>query len=173
MGGQRECEFEKYYLKYYPRVYGYILQEVQNKQVAEDLTMDTFFSCWDKFEAFDEEKAPFQTWLFVIVNNKLKNHYRNQKDIVELDDSVMCDTDEADDVLNAIQLQYLRDQLYIALQELNETHRAIVIYKYFENINANEIACRIGLSSGAVRVHLKRALDKIRDIFDKNNVRWE
>ena len=170
---QKAKGFEKYYIEYYCQVYGYVLKKIGNNQIAEDLTMDVFYSVWDKFDSFDESKATFQTWLYVIVNNKLKNYYRDRKEIVELDESITREDKQADEVIESIQLQYLRDHLYVALENLSELQRQIIIYKYFNEMNASEIAYHIGLSPGNVRIHLKRALDKIRDYFKKNNIRWE
>ena len=170
---RQQKRFEQYYLKYFPQVYGYILKKISVKQAAEDLTMDVFYSVWDKFDSFDEGTATFQTWLYVIVNNKLKNYYRDRKENVELDETFVSEDNQVDEIIESIQLQYLRDHLYVALEGLNELQRQIVIYKYFNEMNASEIACRIGLSPGNVRIHLKRALDKIRDYFEKNNIRWE
>ena len=112
MENQKEKEFEGYYLKHYHRVYRYVLKRVYNDQIAEDLTMDVFYSVWSKFEQFDETKASFQTWLYVIVNNKLKNYYRDHKELIELNESILIEDDQADDVITAIHLQYLRDHLY-------------------------------------------------------------
>lgn len=170
---QIELEFETYYRKYYPQVYGYIVKKVLSEEAAEDLTMDVFYSVWDKFASFDQSKATFQTWLYVIVNNKLKNFYRDRKENVELDDSIAEEDNQVDEVVEAMQLQYLRDQLYIALEELNELQRKVVICKYFHNMNASDIAYQTGLSPGNVRIVLKRALDKVRNYFNKNNIRWE
>lgn len=173
MENQKKNEFERYYRQYFTQVRGYILKRVFNEQMAEDLTMDVFCTVWDKFEVFDESKASFQTWLYVIVNNKLKNYYRDRKVNVELDESIAIEDNQADEIVEAIQLQDMRDQLYTALEELNETQRKIVIYKYFKDMNANEIADLLGLSAGNVRILLKRALDKIRFYFNQNNIRWE
>lgn len=173
MNSQKEKEFESYYLKYYQQVYGYILKKVYGEQIAEDLTMDVFYSVCNKFETFDESKASFQTWLYVIVNNRLKNYYRDRKEFVELDDNYASEVDEGDDVINAIHLQNLRDHLYKALEETNEIQRKIVILKYFNDMNASDISRYTGLSAGNVRIQLKRALDKIRYYFYKNNIRWE
>lgn len=170
---QKEKEFEKYYLKHYRQVFGYISKKIFDEQIAEDLTMDVFYSVWDKFDSFDESKASFQTWLYVIVNNKLKNYYRDRKVIAEFDDSCAIEDDQADDIISAIHLQYLRDHLYAALEGLNDIQRKIVVLKYFNDMNASEIAYNTGLSPGNVRIQLKRALDKIRDYFNKNNIRWE
>lgn len=149
------------------------MKKIFSEQAAEDLTMDVFYSVWDNFDSFDESKATFQTWLYVIVNNKLKNYYRDRKEIVELDESLASENNQADEVIESIQLQYLRNHLYVALKSLSELQRQIVIYKYFNEMNASEIAYHIGLSPGNVRIHLKRALDKVRDYFNKNNIRWE
>ncbi len=173
MASQKEKEFEKYYEKYYSQVYGYILKKIINEQTAEDLTMDVFCVVWRKFDTFDESKASFQTWLYVIVNNKLKNYYRDKKENVEFDDAFMGEEDQIDDTLEAIQLQELREHLYNALDELNEMQRKIVIYRYFNDMNASEIALELGIAPGNVRIMLKRAMDKIRDYFDDNNIRWE
>lgn len=170
---KKEKDFEKYYCKYYSQVYGYILKKILSEQTAEDLTMDVFYSVWSKFDSFDKDKASFQTWLYVIVNNKLKNYYRDRKEFAELEESFVSDDNPADEVTESIRLQYLRDQLYIALTELSEVQRQIIIFKYFNDMNATEIAYQMGLSPGNVRIHLKRALDKIRDYFNKNNIRWE
>ena len=173
MEAQKEKEFEQYYQKYYAQVYRYIYKKALSEETAEDLTMDVFYAVWAKFDGFDEQRASFQTWLYVIVNNKLKNHYRDKKESAPLDDSLVDEHNPVDDVVEAMQLQYLRDCLYDALQVLNETQRQIVIYKYFRNLNAGQIGYHMGLSPGNVRVHLKRALDKIREYFINNNIRWE
>lgn len=165
--------FERHYNKYYPQVYGYIYKKVLNEQTAEDIAMSAFLSCWDKFDTFDESKASFQTWLYVIVNNKLKNYYRDRKETVEFEDSILDGIDYEDEILGALQIQDLRDHLYYALMQLDETQRKIVIYKYFKDMKSTQIADLLDLSPVNVRVKLKRALEKIQDYFNDNNIRWE
>jgi RNA polymerase sigma-70 factor (ECF subfamily) len=162
---EKEKEFEKYYLKYYNQVYGYILKKVSIESITEDLTRDVFYSVWEKFDSFDENKASFQTWLYVIVNNKIKNYYRDRKEFAELDDSIADRDAQTDDILDAVYFQYLRDHLYIAIEKLNDIQQQIIILKYFKNMNSSEIADHTGLSPGNVRIQLKRALDKVREYF--------
>lgn len=170
---EKKDAFEKYYNRFYSQIYKYILKRISNIQDAEDLTIEVFFSVWEKFDSFDEKKASFQTWLYVIVNNKLKNYYRDRKEFEELDELIANDENQDNEIVEANQLQYLREHLYVALAGLSEVQRQIVIYKYFNELNASEIAYLIGFSPGNVRVQLKRALDKIREYFKKNNIRWE
>ena len=173
---QKKAAFEKYYHQYYQIVYGHFIKKIQNPAEAEDLTMEIFLKCWEKFDTFDPEKASFGTWLFVIVNNRLKNYYRDKKDFDPIDDLEQSESAQDSFENDLLQIDYLvsmRKYLAEALDVLPEIQRTIVIAKYYRNKNANEIAIEVGLTSVNVRVHLSRALAKIKKYFDENNIEWE
>jgi len=165
--------FENYFNRFYPQIYKYILKKIADIQTAEDLAMSSFASCWEKFDEFDPEKASFQTWVYVIVNNKLKNYYRDKKTFDDIDDVVESIDGFEDDIVTAEYLSYMRDNLSDALKTLNEVQKAIIIHKYYENKNSSEISLLVGLSPGNVRVQLTIALKKLKGYFDDNNIRWE
>lgn len=173
MEQKHSMTFEEYYMKYYSQVYGYILKKISNLQNAEDMTMEVFTVCYEKFEQFDSEKASFQTWLYVIANNKIKNFYRDNKIHAEIDDTIADERNFSNELEEAIQMEFLREQLAIALEQLNETHRKIVIYRYFQDKKSNDIALLMGMTPGNVRIQLKRAIDKLRDYFIKNEIRMD
>ena len=77
--------FEEYYNKYYSQAYGYIYKKIADSFLAEDFAMEAFVACYQKFDEFDPEIASFQTWLYVIINNKLKNYYRDRKQTENID----------------------------------------------------------------------------------------
>ncbi len=165
--------FESYYVEYYSQVYRYILKKISNAHDAEDMTMEVFSVCYEKFNLFDPAKASFQTWLYVIVNNRLKNFYRDKKVNADIDDYENEADETHNDIFEAMQLSYMRKHLAAALGELDEVSRKIVVYRYFKEKDSNEIAFILGLTSGNVRVKLNRALEKIRKYFDDNNIKWE
>lgn len=167
-----KASFELLFKKHYQSVNRYIFKRVLNVQLAEDMAMDVFAVCWENIESFDSAKASFQTWLYTIVNNKLKNYYRSKKDVSELDENLAVE-DFSYAVDSAGQLDYLRSHLAIALEELSEPQRKIVVYKYFKNKNSNEIALLLGMTPSNVRVQLKRAIDNLKKYFIKENIRWE
>ena len=135
--------------------------------------MDAFLSCYQKFDQFDPQKASFQTWLYVVINNKLKNYYRDRKVHDDIDECMeYVDTFE-DDLIAAESLKSMRNALANALEMLSEPQKSIVIMKYFKNMQAREIGDKLGLSYGNVRVHLARALNKLRDYFEAHSIKWE
>lgn len=165
--------FEKYFEQYYQQVFRYLIKKTSSAPAAEDLAMDSFAVCWEKFDVYDPAKASFGTWLYVIVNNKLKNYYRDHKIAGEIDEASSVQEDFEDSLVEAEYLSAMRGTLCDALEALPETQRRIVIYKYFDNKNSNEIALLVGLTPGNVRQQLSRALGKLRGYFQARNVKWE
>lgn len=170
---KRKLSFEEYFNEYYRQALGFVNNKINDIHTAEDITMDAFASCYKNFERFDPKKASFATWLYVVLGNKIKNYYRDKKIFSEIDELTLIDSDMEDDVAQAIYISSMRDNLYMALKELNEIQRQIVICKFFHGKNAVEIAELTGLSHANVRVQLSRALQKLRKFFEINNIRWE
>ncbi len=168
-----KLSFEQYFNEYYSQVVKYIVKRISNLPDAEDLAMEVFTSCFRKFREFDSEKASFATWLYVIVNNKIKNYYRDHKSYDELDDEFTDTVNFEDEIIAAQHIDFLRKELEVALRELPEHQRKILILKYFKNKNSNEIAIIMGMSSVNVRVNISRAIEKLRKYFADRNIEWE
>lgn len=55
-------EFEKIYRLYYLDIYKYLFSLSENKDIAEELTQETFFSAMKSFDTF-RGTCKIQTWL--------------------------------------------------------------------------------------------------------------
>ena len=165
--------FESYFEKYYSQAIGYVMKKISNRQDAEDLVMETFYSCYQKFDSFDESKASFGTWFYVALNNRIKNYYRDTKSFGELDTSLAVEDSFEEEIAEAAELSAMRKELAEALKQLNDTQRKIVILKYFKDKNATEIADELEMTPGNVRAILLRSMNKIRGYFSDHNILWE
>lgn len=168
-----ELTYEDYYVKYYPKVVRYIARKISDPAAAEDMAMDVFVVCWEKFSSFDPQKATFGTWLYVIVANKLKNFYRDRKNFEEIDENLCLPGSFEDSLLTAAHLGMLRCELHEALVSLPPLQQEIIVGKYFQNLTSSEIALKTGLSPGNVRVQLFRGIKKLKAHFDSRNIGWE
>ncbi len=166
-------KFQQYYEQYYTQVYRYIVKKTSNFSCAEDLAMDCFMSCYQKFDSFDPSRASFGTWLYVVVNNKLKNYYRDNKRTEELDESFELPGHFDDEVVGAEYLAGLRKHLAVALHTLSPVEQTIIVHKFFKNETAPKIAEVVGLSPVNVRVHVSRALKKLKEYFTEHGIEWE
>ena len=173
MSGEIKASFEEYFQTYYQQAFNYTMKKVSNISIAEDITMDTFIACYHRFDTFDPQKATFATWLYVALNNKIKNYYRDKKDNDSLEDHCELAVEHDDDMIKSIYLSEMRSALAFALETLNDTQKQIVIKKYFNGLSSNEIADELKLTPVNVRVQLTRALKKLRDYFEEHNYKWE
>lgn len=161
----KDAEFSEYFNRYYLRSLQYVKKRVANLSDAEDITAEAFAKCYERFDSFDSTKASFSTWLYAIIRNKLKNYYRDSKGLDELDENIADNTLMEDEVISAIRLSQLRNQLADALMTLNDLQRQVVVLKYFSNLHSKEIAARLGISPENVRVILSRSIAKLSKIM--------
>ena len=126
-------EFEEYYNQYYAQAVGYAFKKTNDYDLAEELVMNAFYSCYLKFDAFDPQKASFGTWFYFVLNNKIKNYYRDHKNHEDIDQVIYATELFEDEVVAAVELSRIRNDLKIALDMLPNMQRRIIILKYFYN----------------------------------------
>ena len=85
---ERDIAFEKLYSEYYMRVFRYVWKKIRNSADAEDLTQTAFIYCYQHYEEYDEQRASFGTWIFLVVNSRIKNYYRDRKETVHMDEVI-------------------------------------------------------------------------------------
>lgn len=166
----KERMFRRIYGEQYKSIYGYVYKHILNREESEDLTQEIFAAAYKHLENYDETKGTVATWLYVITNNKLKNHYRDKKSFFDIDEFCESLSDGKGNVAyQAIYLKQCRDILAKALKQLPERSRRIVVMAYFEEMKSKEIALELGMSAGNVRINLMRSLQKMQDILEGEN----
>lgn len=162
---------EEQFHTYQKPVYSYIRRRVQDEQDAEDLVSDVFLKLQQTYDRYDPSRAPFSTWLYVIVNNRLKNYYRDTHTHISLErlegglEPAVCP-----DMDQAVFWSQCRKALASAIQKLTEREQKMVILRYFHGASAWEISMQFnGIKESNVRVILHRALGKLKKELKKEN----
>ena len=155
-------DYEDFYSDNYGRVLYYVKQKINSAEDAEDLVSEVFMYCYSHYDDYDPEKSSITTWLYLIINSRIKNYYRDHN-ISFADYEVVSQTmqDQGIDLDEGVYLEQLHGALMKAIKTLPERQQKIVMLRYFENCSSEEIAARLCLSPGNVRVLLSRALDKL------------
>lgn len=156
--------FTEVYNAYYQKVVYYIQNKIGNVHDAEDLAGEIFLYCYSHYDDYDPAKSAVSTWLYLVVNSRIKNHYRDEKTYVELESVAGELRDDSVDMDACIYLQQMRLQLERAIEGLPERQRRIVTMRYFEERSNPEIARALGMTPGNVRVQLSRALDTLETL---------
>lgn len=154
-------KYESFYEENYKRVFFYIQKKIDNIEDAEDLASEVFLYCFTHYEEYNPDKSSIITWLYMIVNSRIKNYYRDHKIHVDLDSMSGFLQDESIDLDSGIFIEQLHNSLMTAIHKLPERQQNIVLMRYFEEKSSDEIAKIMNLSPGNVRVLLSRALDTL------------
>jgi RNA polymerase sigma-70 factor (ECF subfamily) len=130
---------------------------LQNREEAEDVVQDTFVKAWkSRWRVRDSAKLP--AWLSTIARHRARDLARKRRP-----ESLPVDFEsEAVELEPAGQKADLDGQVRSALAQLPELHRAAITLRYFEDLDYGTIEETLGLTNGALRGILGRALSLMR-----------
>lgn len=153
--------YEEFYSDHFQRAVQYINKKIGNMEDAQDLASDVFLYCYAHYEDYDPAKSAITTWLYLIVNSRIKNYYRDAKSNVDIDELAGVLPADGTDMDHCLYLEQVRIRLSQAIAQLPERQRRIVRMSYFEEKNSKEIAQILGMTPVNVRVQLSRALNTL------------
>ena len=158
----------------------YFRRHVSGREDAEDLLQEVFLSCYRHRESFDPARCSEKAWLYVIAKNRLRQYYRDTKQTVSLDEMSENGAEPADSAAQeAAGLMECRDAVARLLNErpepviflLDERSRTVLVLRYFEGLDSQQVAERMGLSPVNVRVIQSRALNALREQAEQMHLR--
>ncbi len=167
--------------KYWNNVYYLLLKMVSDKDHAEDLTMETFGKAFKRLYQYTPEYA-FSTWLFKIATNNCIDYIRKQKmTTFSIDQPIL--TEEGETVNIDIQSegpdpeeQFMIEQKNKLLRKLvtkvkPPRYRLLIEYRYFKEMNYEEICEKTKLPMGTVKAQLFRAKELLYEIIKRNHAK--
>ena len=142
---------------------------------ADEAVQDAFIKAFTHIGSYRDE-WPFEVWFTRILINgcldRLKARRRRDRWIVPMIDSAGGDR-EVTDVMPArgpspedvVLLDERRQRLSEALAQLPERQRTIFMLSHYEGQSSKEVSVMTGLNESTVRVHLFRAIRKLRGLL--------
>jgi RNA polymerase sigma-70 factor, ECF subfamily len=132
---------------------------LQNREEAEDVVQDALVKAWkSRWRVREPEKFP--AWLATITRHRAHDVFRRRR---PMSPEQMAEFAAADSSSEADPQEIERQaQVQSALAALPELHRAALMLRYFEEMDYRTIENRLGLTNGALRGILGRALASLR-----------
>lgn len=161
--------------RYRESVYFMMLRMCNNKDDAEDLTIEAFGRAFKRLEQYTPNFA-FSTWLFKIASNNAIDFLRNKKKNNSLSLDSKMENDEGqefskniksptlDPEENIIKKQKI-DALREVVEKLKPRYKELVKMRYYEELSYEEIAVKLDLPVGTVKAQLFRARDFLYNIL--------
>ena len=167
--------------RYWDNVYYLLLKMVSDKDHAEDLTMETFGKAFKRLYQYTPEFA-FSTWLFKIATNNCIDHIRRQKmTTFSIDQPIL--TEEGESVSIDIQSEGLDPEEQFMTEQKNKIlrklvakvkpirYRLLIEYRYFKEMNYEEISQKMKLPLGTVKAQLFRAKELLYEIIKRTHAK--
>jgi len=128
---------------------------LQNREEAEDVVQDSLVKAWKtRWRVREPEKFP--AWLATIARHRAHDTFRKRRTVPLSEQMHEPIESELKDTIA------LDRQLQSALAALPELHRAALTLRYFEEMDYQSIETTLGLTNGALRGILGRALAMMR-----------
>jgi RNA polymerase sigma-70 factor (ECF subfamily) len=130
---------------------------------AEEAVQEALVRAWSRREACRSPDAPL-AWVLEITRNEtrrvLGNRARKSAREVVGGDVLAADDDDQELADTALRLT-----LQEALQALGERDRSLLKLRYGEDLTQGEVARRLGMPEGTVKVGLHRARSRLRRLL--------
>jgi RNA polymerase sigma-70 factor (ECF subfamily) len=143
---------------------------------GDEAVQDAFVKAYTHMATFREE-LPFEVWFTRILINgcldRLKARRRRERWIARpMIDSDGVERDPAEHLPSRgpspedqVLLDERRRRLKVALTELPERQRVVFVLSHFEGRTSREVSSMTGLNESTVRVHLFRAIRRLRTLL--------
>ncbi|MBW2425347.1 MAG: RNA polymerase sigma factor [Deltaproteobacteria bacterium] len=158
-----EGAFSDLYEAYYRRVYAFTLKRTGDAAEAEDLTQETFVQLYRSLGSF-QGRSSLLTWTFGIAHNICSRHFRycSRWMVGSRNARALKDSPSEARIERWIDASRALERCHEVLEESRRpAHREIFRLRYAQRQSIRAIADRVGKSSDAVKVSLRRSLAAI------------
>ena len=150
---------EKMYEAYYMRVYSYAVTLSGSRELAEEITQETFYRAMTKSASFRRE-ADEVTWLCTIAKNLFYDEKRRQKKTGPIPEDVEADGKSIEQIAADRDSSF---RVHLALHALEEPYREIFELRVFGELGFRDIGTIFGKTENWARVTYHRARLKLQE----------
>ncbi len=158
---QEQERFMRLWAESQQAVVNYIHATVRDGGAAKDLTQETALVLFRRFGEYDGNR-PFLAWALGVAQFQVLGFHRDASRSLICFDTELFDRFTELWAETAAAASEQSAALEVCLERLPARPRQMVRLRYFEELNSEEIAQRLGSKSAAVRVTLQRIREQLR-----------
>jgi RNA polymerase sigma factor (sigma-70 family) len=147
-------------------VYSAALRQVRSPQLAEEIAQSVFADL-ARVAATPLSPPSLTPWLFTVTRRTAVDVIR-QESRRQLREQIAVEMN----AMNAADADWthIEPLLDEAVSALDDTDRAAVLLRYFENQSLREVGAQLGVSDDAAQKRVSRAVERLREFFAKRGV---
>src|SRR5258706_133112 len=150
------------YDRYFDTVFRFVYFRVGNRQLAEDLTADTFLRALKRISSFTWQGRDLGAWLVTIARNLVADHFKSGRYRLEVTTGDVLDADVADRGPEgspelAVVDHITNVALLGAVRQLNPEQQECIVLRFLQGFSVAETAQAMGKNEGAIKALQYRA----------------
>ena len=149
--------------RYRDRLINFVYPFLGDFEQAEDVVQETMLKLYEK-KHYYREIAKFSTWIYTIARNLANTELRKKKRRKTTYISRMTKDDRQYDIpavqadLNQnLQNEFIRDRIHVAIKELPEHFKTVIILRDIQELSYDDISNIVGVPLGTVKSRINRA----------------
>ena len=155
--------FGRIYDRYVDTVFRFIYFRVGNRQLAEDLTSDTFLRALKRIGSFTWQGRDLGAWLVTIARNLVADHFKSGRYRLEVTAGDVLDADREDrgpegSPESAVVDHITNVALLTAVKRLNPEQQECIVLRFLQGFSVAETAQAMGKNEGAIKALQYRAV---------------
>ncbi|GIJ32123.1 ECF subfamily RNA polymerase sigma factor, BldN family [Verrucosispora sp. WMMD703] len=160
--GEAEA-FGLIYDRYVDTVFRFVYFRVGNRQLAEDLTSDTFLRALKRIGSFTWQGRDLGAWLVTIARNLVADHFKSGRYRLEVTTGDVLDADREDrgpeGSPEAAVVEHITNvALLSAVKRLNPEQQECIVLRFLQGFSVAETARAMGKNEGAIKALQYRAV---------------
>lgn len=149
-----------------PQVFGLIYKILNNREAAEEVTLDVYTQVWRQAHTYDATRGRPGAWLMTLARTRAIDRFRAgaaEYGRIESLDAAELFASSEDTPEQDVAGQERRRYVQRALAMLNEEQRHAVALAYFYGLSQSEIAEKLQLPLGTIKTRIRLGMIKLRE----------
>ena len=167
--------FVRLFERHLPRIYEFFARRIEDRETAENLTAATFERALGAIRA-DEVGPPLSAFLYRVAGSAVVDHARRgrkpiPRGVRARDHDRPGDREAAEAIANEVATRAFAaaiedSRLRRAFTRLSDDDRHLIVLRYFDGLEVEDLCAVTGHSRQALAMHLHRALRGLRAAMD-------
>lgn len=136
---------------------------------AEEVAQESFVAAYRAIGSYRGDGA-LGGWLARIAVRQAFRRLTQRKDVASLDPAAEGPADVTNEPLSAALAAERHAAVRVAVAELAEPYREVVVLRFFGDLPLNDIAAATERPLGTVKTHLRRGLERLRASLESERV---
>lgn len=149
-----------------PHVFGLVLKILNNREAAEEVTLDVYTQVWRQAHAYDRTRGAPGAWLMMLARTRAIDRFRAgavERGRIESLDAATFFASDDETPEQDVEGQERRRYVQQALEVLTAEQRQAITLAYFYGLSQSEIAERLQLPLGTVKTRIRLGMIKLRE----------